>query len=102
MDSDFSEIWIGHIATLAKLCRGWPGYESYGERLDHMKGFILSKLKDIYEVKPSNLFNVLNHGDMHSKNMMFKIEEGVTKDILLVFIWKVIRFTGPHIIDDFF
>lgn len=84
MDSDFSEIWIGHIATLAKLCREWPGYESYGERLDHMKGFILSKLKDIYEVKPSNLFNVLNHGDMHSKNMMFKIEEGVTKDILLL------------------
>ena len=93
MDSEFSNLWLGHIATLAKLCGGWPGFESYTERLENMKGFILTKLKEIYQVKPTNLFNVLNHGDMHSKNMMFKIEEGVTTDILLVFTEIVIRFS---------
>lgn len=84
MDSEFSEIWVGHIATLAKLCRGWPGYESFGERLDVLKGSIMHKLQQIYQLKDTNLVNVLNHGDLHSKNMMFKIEDGVTKDILLL------------------
>lgn len=84
MQTDFSEIWTGHMATLAKLCHGWPGYEIYGDRLDSLKNTIMTKLKDIYQLKDSNLYNVLNHGDLHSKNMMFKIEEGVTKDILLL------------------
>lgn len=84
MDSDFSEVWLSHIATLAKLCSGWAGFESYTERLETMKGFIMAKLKEMYQVKPTNLVNVLNHGDLHFKNMMFKIEEGTTKDILLL------------------
>lgn len=84
MNNEFSTLWIAHIATLAKSCRGWPGYESYGDRLDALKETILDKLHHIYELKDSNLINVLNHGDLHSKNMMFKIEDGVTKDILLL------------------
>lgn len=84
MNSEFSEVWVGHISTLAKLCRGWPGYESYSERLDILKSTILKKLEDIFKLKDSTLIYVLNHGDLHFKNMMFKIEDGITKDILLL------------------
>ncbi|XP_062546559.1 uncharacterized protein LOC134212583 [Armigeres subalbatus] len=84
MQADISEMWIANIAMLATLCRGWPGYETYGDRLDSLKDTIITKIKDIFQLKDSNLYNVLNHGDLHYKNMMFKIEDSDTKDILLL------------------
>ncbi|XP_062551178.1 uncharacterized protein LOC134216255 [Armigeres subalbatus] len=84
MHTDFSKMWIANIAILAKLCHGWSGYEKYGDRLDSLKDTIITKLKTIFQLKDSNLYNVLNHGDLHYKNMMYKIEGSATKDILLL------------------
>ncbi|XP_058822378.1 uncharacterized protein LOC131683969 [Topomyia yanbarensis] len=80
----FNKIWDNNIAILAKVCREWPGYEAYGDRVDNLRKGICSKTKDIYKFSESTLYNVLNHGDFHYKNMMYKIIEGKTQDIFLL------------------
>lgn len=40
------------------------------------------KCKTLYN--PSGNYNVLNHGDHHLKNLMFKIENGIVKDVCFV------------------
>ncbi|XP_055547038.1 uncharacterized protein LOC129731230 [Wyeomyia smithii] len=83
-NEEFESIWDSNIGMLAKVIQEWPGYEHFSEKVDNLKKKIYKKLSHIYQLKESNIYNVLNHGDLHYKNMMYKIENGTTKDILLL------------------
>ncbi|XP_058453439.1 uncharacterized protein LOC131431630 [Malaya genurostris] len=83
-NEDFENIWTANISLLAKVCREWSGYEMYGDRVDSLKKDIHEKIKDIYRFNESTSYNVLNHGDFHFKNMMYKVVDGKTQDILLL------------------
>ncbi|XP_058822379.1 uncharacterized protein LOC131683970 [Topomyia yanbarensis] len=83
-NEEFDKMWDNNIGLLAKVCREWPGYEHYGDRVDNLRKGISQKTKDIYKFSESTLYNVLNHGDFHYKNMMYKTVEGKTQDILLL------------------
>lgn len=76
--------WAANIALVAKLCHSWPGYGVYAEHLEKFVQTFAAKVKQTYESSESNIYNVLNHGDYHYKNMMFKTMDGITDDILLV------------------
>lgn len=84
MNEEFDDLWVNNISILAKLCLKWPGYESFSDRLESIKRPIFKKLKEIYGVHESTLYNVLNHGDCHYKNFMYKLVDGKTEDIMLV------------------
>ncbi|XP_055605520.1 uncharacterized protein LOC129753699 [Uranotaenia lowii] len=81
---NFAKIWVNNFAILADVCEKWPGYEQYPEKLREIRHHIMKKMNQTYTASESSLYQVLNHGDLHCKNMMFKIEEGETKDILLI------------------
>ncbi|XP_055605521.1 uncharacterized protein LOC129753700 [Uranotaenia lowii] len=80
----FIEIWLKHFDMIGQLCQQWPGFEQYTEKLEKLKHPIFEQLKVVYTPDPTSSWNVLNHGDLHYKNMMFKINEGVTEDIMLL------------------
>lgn len=84
MNEEVAETWNNNIHILAKMCRDWPGYEHICERLDKLRKPLLKKLKEIYTVQDTNIYNVLNHGDCHYKNFMYKITDGKTEDIMLL------------------
>jgi hypothetical protein len=66
---------------------GWPGYEKYAEKLRKMTEAIFVKLVDLNRTCEGDLFNVLNHGDFHAKNMMFQFNEDKTiKEF--IFVWN--------------
>ncbi|KAL1390272.1 hypothetical protein pipiens_012470 [Culex pipiens pipiens] len=81
---EFKPMWTSYIITLSEVCREWPGYESYGDRLEQISEAIFDKLKNVYTLDESTRYHVLNHGDLHAKNCMYKIVEGKTEDILLL------------------
>ncbi|XP_055610208.1 uncharacterized protein LOC129757106 [Uranotaenia lowii] len=80
----FLFIWTEQLGKLIKVIAEWKGFESYSERLDNIKEQLMKKLFEIYTSRDRSIYNVLNHGDLHFKNMMYQIEEGKTKDILLL------------------
>ncbi|XP_053693605.1 uncharacterized protein LOC128741668 [Sabethes cyaneus] len=81
---EFETMWETNIGMLAKVCQEWPGYEHFSEKIDYLKNKIFKKIREIYQLKESTLYNVLIHGDFHFKNMMYKIVDGTTQDILLI------------------
>uniref|UniRef100_A0A1Q3FRF5 Putative ecdysteroid kinase n=1 Tax=Culex tarsalis TaxID=7177 RepID=A0A1Q3FRF5_CULTA len=81
---EFKPLWSSLIITLSKACRNWPGYESYADKLEQISEKIFDKLYNIYSLDESTRYYVLNHGDLHSKNCMYKIVNGKTEDILLL------------------
>lgn len=59
------------IDTLTEVLESWGGHEGYVEKLKIFRETFMEKGKQLY--KPDvNGYNVLNHGDFHVKNLMFK------------------------------
>ena len=51
----------------------WPGYEEYVPRLRKFNANFMDRAAQCYKLnKPSDGYNVLNHGDFHIKNLLFK------------------------------
>lgn len=82
-----------NIHLFVKELKTWgPDYQIYYEKLDKIKDQIV-KLGDHLFVKnePDKGYNVLNHGDFHTRNMLVKWNENHEKvnDIILVSsTWK--------------
>ena len=67
----FSE---GYDALLGNMSN-WEGFEHFLEPIKHFKDTIFEKILKTYQ--PSSgpgAFNVLNHGDFHFKNMLYKMD----------------------------
>lgn len=65
----------------------WPQYERYAKKLDLFVLDVINKGKEAITVNSdeSGGFNVLNHGDLHNKNVMVKYNDsGIVIDVLLV------------------
>lgn len=67
----------------------WPEYERYAKKLDLFVLDLINKGKEAIKENSDELgsFNVLNHGDLHNKNVMVKYNDsGIVIDVLLVSI----------------
>jgi thiamine kinase-like enzyme len=71
------------IATFA----GWEGFEKFIEPLKKFKEKYIEKAAKTYTMSTeSNAFNVLNHGDFHIRNLLYKMkpEGGGVEDFVFV------------------
>lgn len=64
----------------------WPGYEKYAVKLDNLQYKFMRNGKAVYTTNKKDGYNVLNHGDFHFKNMLFKKNDISKKisDVLFV------------------
>lgn len=67
------------IETLAEVLATWEGYEFYAEKLQAFVSKFVEVGKNFYQPDP-NGFSVLNHGDFHVKNLLFKKVEDKVED----------------------
>lgn len=81
---EFLQMWQSNIETLATMVTEMPGLEQYSDRIRNVKTKIFKRASAIYTYDDSSLVHVLNHGDCHFKNMMFKRTEGKLDDIMLL------------------
>lgn len=61
-----------YIQPLAAEAKTWPGYEKIAEKLNGMESRFIDVFMELYKKDNSWGYNVLNHGDFHIRNMMFK------------------------------
>lgn len=65
--------------------RTWEGYEVITEKMEVMVEKFEEFGNKIYDTGRGSYFNVLNHGDFHFNNMLFKKDaEGKIADVLFV------------------
>lgn len=77
--------WREFLKSLTDEIRTWPGYETYVEKLETIISTCNDQAKEMFKVNaPNEGYNVLNHGDFHSKNMMFKNMDSKDADIMLL------------------
>lgn len=67
------------IETLAEVLLTWEGYEFYAERFHAFVSKFVEVGKNFYQPDP-NGFSVLNHGDFHVKNLLFKTVDDKIED----------------------
>ncbi|XP_055640320.1 uncharacterized protein LOC129777825 [Toxorhynchites rutilus septentrionalis] len=78
----YKTIWQATIQKLSEILATWPEYEKYANVIAKFKEPIFEKLRHIFDPASSIFCNVLNHGDCHNRNMMFKDGDGKIEDIL--------------------
>uniref|UniRef100_A0A1L8DZ13 Putative ecdysteroid kinase n=1 Tax=Nyssomyia neivai TaxID=330878 RepID=A0A1L8DZ13_9DIPT len=62
--------------NVVKCIKEWPGFEEVAEKMEKVGPVFLKKLRKSYIAnKPNNGYNVLNHGDFHIKNLLFRNDE---------------------------
>jgi hypothetical protein len=63
----------------------WKGCEIYVAKFESLHANFMQKGLNIYTKNyPGTGYNVLNHGDFHPSNMLFKRENGRLVDVLFV------------------
>lgn len=85
-----------NMYLFADELKTWTGFEVYAEKLHNVAKRFDELGRKVYEPNSSgNGFNVLNHGDFHFNNMLFKRNDaGEICDVL--FVSLVIRNSLPH------
>lgn len=75
-----------HLINVAAEVKTWPGYEVIGEKLQRAGPELASKFLSADHVQNERFF-VMNHGDFHLRNLMFKknSEGGLEKCLFLDF-----------------
>lgn len=81
------------IDTLAEVLESWGGYEEYVEKLKTYRNTFLERGQKLYE-PDVNGYNVLNHGDFHIKNLLFKQNEDKIEDLYFL-DFQVSVFASP-------
>lgn len=73
------------LLQLATVIKSWPGYEEIGEKVEKYVPNMPDKMLKGMLWDSSHEFNVLNHGDFHVRNLMFKkTEKGELYDALFL------------------
>lgn len=75
--------------------RTWEGFEKYEEKVKKL--FENHNLKGRKTFSPSSGYNVLNHGDFHAKNMMFKNMFNSKEAEILLIDFQVCVYGSPAI-----
>lgn len=78
-------LYTEHTKSLIEEMRTWSGYESYVERLENIvvNANLLGR-KMFTANTPEEGYNVLNHGDFHGKNLMFKNIDSDDAEIMMI------------------
>lgn len=63
------DFFMMNVKPFLDEIKTWPGYESYAEKIEKILENHNEKGSKTF--LPSTGYNVLNHGDFHSKNMMY-------------------------------
>lgn len=80
------QVFVDGLALLKEEVKMWPGYEKYAEKIEANIPNFLKTLLKVYKPNPEPGFNVICHGDLHIKNMMFlKNGEEIEKIFFLDF-----------------
>lgn len=61
-----------NVKPLGRAVKTWKGCERIGEKLECIPGRLVEKCMDAYAKEKTWGYNVLNHGDFHLRNLMFK------------------------------
>jgi len=80
-------IYGSSYETLINLMSNWEGFEKYVEPIKKMKETYVEKSIKSYTPNTGHgAFNVLNHGDFHFKNMLYKMDKegGKVEDFVMV------------------
>lgn len=67
------------LQVFTEVLESWEGYEEYAEKLKIFRETFIAKGKQLYQ-PVANGYNVLNHGDFHVKNLLFKKDNGIIED----------------------
>lgn len=74
----------------------WSGYETYVEKLENiLKNFFELGKKHAEPNKVGEGYNVLNHGDFHVKNLMFKNINHPTQAELMLIDFQMVFYGSP-------
>lgn len=78
-------VYSEHIKSLIDEMRTWTGYESIVEKFEKiLENINISGKKMFTANSPEDGYNVLNHGDFHGKNVMFKNIDSEDAEIILI------------------
>lgn len=72
------------LKVFAEEIKTWEGFEDYVPKFEELVNTNFDRLKELYE--PNKNYNVLNHGDHHTKNLLFKKSDGQIEDVVFVSI----------------
>lgn len=91
-------MFSANFQYLADKIRTWPGYETIADKLVAIKPKIMEKgVKSTTPNKPGEGYNVLNHGDFHSKNLLFKKDEQNNINEILLIDFQLCNWASPAI-----
>ncbi|KAJ9581548.1 hypothetical protein L9F63_023273, partial [Diploptera punctata] len=73
-DRAFAVVIRGNVNNCAKVISNWSGFEKY---VDVLHSLVVTITSDVTKAMKRDVtgFNVLNHGDLWLKNMMFQYNE---------------------------
>jgi hypothetical protein len=69
-----------HMDLFIEEIETWPGYEVYVKKLKVFRQHFMEMGIIATKCIP-NGYNVLNHGDCHSKNLLFKLTKEATENV---------------------
>lgn len=73
------------IYQLTSIVKTWPGYEAIAAKVDNFIPKMPDLMIKLLQRDNSYEFNVLNHGDFHIRNLMFKkTEQGELSEVLFL------------------
>lgn len=85
-----------NIQRFIEALKTWQGYEVYVEKFENiLKNFIELGRKNTAPNKVGKGYNVLNHGDFHAKNIMFKNIENPTEAELMIIDYQIGFYGSP-------
>lgn len=95
-DNSFMDMFGDNFLILADKMKSWPGYENIADKLIAIKPkFMELGVKSTAPNKPGEGYNVLNHGDFHCKNMLFKKDEQNNFNEVLLIDFQLCNWASP-------
>ncbi|XP_037031473.1 uncharacterized protein LOC119070988 [Bradysia coprophila] len=83
-DSMIRETFLNEpFVVLCDVLTSWGGMDEYVERLRRFREKFIAMGQRLYEPDP-NGYNVLNHGDFHIKNLLFKLNGETIEDFFFL------------------
>lgn len=90
-----------NIQSFIDEIRTWPGFEIYVNKFENiLKNFVELGKKHSGPNAIGKGYNVLNHGDFHIKNLMFKNKDHPTQSELMFIDFQMVFYASPAY--DFF